>query len=93
MTEWREENKAQIISGVIFIDEVHMLDLECFSFLNRIMESDLSPILVMSTNKGIVQVRGSTHLSPHGIPVDMLDRSLIIRTQPYTQDVYFLLNF
>lgn len=70
-----------------------MLDLECFSFLNRIMESDLSPILIMSTNKGIIKVRGSTHLSPHGIPVDMLDRSLIIRTKPYTEDVIFLFFF
>lgn len=87
MTEWREENKAQILSGVIFIDEVHMLDLECFSFLNRIMESDLSPILVMATNKGVVQVRGSVHHSPHGIPIDMLDRCLIIRTQGYSDNV------
>jgi RuvB-like protein 2 len=35
VTEWREENKAQIVPGVLFIDEVHLLDLECFSYLNR----------------------------------------------------------
>lgn len=57
------------------------------------MESDLSPILVMSTNKGVVKVRGSSHLSPHGIPVDMLDRSLIIRTQTYSQEVIFVSTF
>ncbi|KAI7751099.1 hypothetical protein M8C21_020504 [Ambrosia artemisiifolia] len=31
VAEWREEGKAVIIPGVLFIDEVHMLDIECFS--------------------------------------------------------------
>ncbi|KAH7728219.1 AAA family ATPase Rvb2 [Aphelenchoides avenae] len=86
--EWREENKAQIVPGVLFVDEVHMLDLECFSFLNRAIEFELSPILVMATNKGIVNIRGTTLSSPHGIPLDLLDRSLIIRTEPYQEEDY-----
>lgn len=28
VAEWREEGKATIVPGVLFIDEVHMLDLE-----------------------------------------------------------------
>lgn len=86
--EWREENKAQLIPGVLFVDEAHMLDLECFSFLNRYIESDLSPILVMATNRGIVNIRGTSIESPHGIPVDLLDRSLIIRTSKYNKEVF-----
>merc|ERR1712039_991944 len=39
VAEWREEGKADIVPGVLFIDEVHMLDIECFSFLNRALES------------------------------------------------------
>ena len=38
---------------VLFVDEVHMLDIECFSFLNRALESDMAPILIMATNRGI----------------------------------------
>ena len=34
IAQWQEENKADLIPGVLFIDEVHMLDIECFSFLN-----------------------------------------------------------
>ena len=30
-----------------------MLDIECFSFLNRALESDMAPILIMATNRGI----------------------------------------
>lgn len=32
-----------------------MLDIECFSFLNRALESDLSPVLIMATNRGITR--------------------------------------
>lgn len=59
---------------MLFIDEAHMLDLECFSFLNRAIESDLSPILVIATNKGHEYIRGTQIKSPHGIPIDLLDR-------------------
>merc|ERR1712118_531375 len=33
VAEWREEGRATIVPGVLFVDEVHMLDIECFSFL------------------------------------------------------------
>ena len=51
VAEWREEGKASIIPGVLFIDEVHMLDIECFSWLNRALESDLAPVLIIATNR------------------------------------------
>lgn len=86
VAEWREEGKAEIVPGVLFIDEVHMLDIECFSFLNRALENEMAPILVVATNRGITTIRGSNYKSPHGIPLDLLDRLLIITTQPYTED-------
>uniref|UniRef100_A0A1J3CJX0 RuvB-like helicase n=1 Tax=Noccaea caerulescens TaxID=107243 RepID=A0A1J3CJX0_NOCCA len=86
VAEWREEGKAEIVPGVLFIDEVHMLDIECFSFLNRALESEMSPILVVATNRGVTTIRGTNQKSPHGIPIDLLDRLLIITTQPYTDE-------
>ena len=83
VAEWREEGKAELVPGVLFVDEVHMLDLECFSFLNRALESDMAPVLIMATNRGITRIRGTNYKSPHGIPIDLLDRLLIISTQPY----------
>jgi len=64
---------------------VHMLDVECFSFLNRALENDLSPVLVVATNRGITKIRGTNYRSPHGVPIDLLDRLLIIQTKPYTE--------
>ena len=127
VSDWREEGKAEIVPGVLFIDEVHMLDIECFSFLNRALESDLSPVLIVATNRGITRIRGTNYKSPHGahlashalcapcalgrrqrrlsrrspfcwlgvslcgcacaagVPIDLLDRMLIISTTPYTE--------
>lgn len=78
-----DEGVAELVPGVLFIDEVHMLDMECFSYLNRALESSLSPIVIFATNRGICTVRGTDMASPHGIPVDLLDRLVIIRTETY----------
>ena len=72
--EWREEGKAEINPGVLFIDEAHMLDIECFSFLNRALESEMAPVVVMATNRGITRIRGTNYRGPHGMPIDLLDR-------------------
>lgn len=86
VAEWREEGRATIVPGVLFIDEVHMLDMECFSFLNRALESDMAPVLVIATNRGIAKIRGTQYKSPHGIPLDLLDRLMIVSTVPYTEE-------
>ncbi|KAI7847988.1 RuvB-like 2 [Circinella umbellata] len=86
VAEWREEGKADIVPGVLFIDEVHMLDIECFSFLNRALEDEMSPVVVMASNRGVTKIRGTKYKSPHGIPVDLLDRMLIISTSAYKEE-------
>ena len=35
-----------------------MLDIECFSYLNRALEHDMAPVLVVATNRGITNIRG-----------------------------------
>eukprot|EP00593_Proboscia_inermis_P000828 CAMPEP_0171292864 /NCGR_PEP_ID=MMETSP0816-20121228/873_1 /TAXON_ID=420281 /ORGANISM="Proboscia inermis, Strain CCAP1064/1" /LENGTH=454 /DNA_ID=CAMNT_0011763043 /DNA_START=279 /DNA_END=1643 /DNA_ORIENTATION=- len=79
-----DQGVAELVPGVLFIDEVHMLDIECFTYLNRSLESTLSPIVVFATNRGVCTIRGTDVLAPHGIPVDLLDRMLIVRTIPYS---------
>lgn len=75
---------AELVPGVLFIDEVHMLDIECFTYLNKALESPLAPIVIFATNRGICTIRGTDIKSPHGIPIDLLDRLLIIKTVPYS---------
>ncbi|KAF4612434.1 hypothetical protein D9613_004370 [Agrocybe pediades] len=86
VAEWREEGKAEIVPGVLFIDEVHMLDIECFSYLNRALESDLAPLVIMASNRGTARIRGTNFRSPHGLPLDLLDRVLIVSTKEYEED-------
>lgn len=51
-----DQGVAELVPGVLFIDEVHMLDIECFTYLNRALESSLAPIVIFATNRGVCQV-------------------------------------
>lgn len=74
-----------------------MLDMECFTYLNRALESPLSPYVVVASNRGMTTIRGTEYdgivggsgvgiRSPHGIPIDLLDRCMIVKTSLYTRD-------
>lgn len=86
ISQWEEEGKSELLPGVLFIDEVHMLDMECFSFLNRALESEKAPIVILATNRGITTIRGTNYKSPHGLPIDLLDRLVIIHTEAYQEE-------
>lgn len=61
-----------------------MLDIECFTYLNRALESPISPIVILASNRGNTLIRGTPDLiAAHGIPPDLLARLLIIPTHPY----------
>jgi RuvB-like protein 1 (pontin 52) len=74
-----------------------MLDMECFTYLNRALESPLSPYVVLASNRGMTTIRGTEYdgitggsgegiISPHGIPIDLLDRCMIVKTSPYSRN-------
>ncbi|OCK95564.1 TIP49-domain-containing protein [Cenococcum geophilum 1.58] len=86
VAEWKEEGKAEIVPGVLFIDEVHMLDIECFSYINRALEDELAPIVIMASNRGNTKIRGTDYRSPHGLPLDFLDRVVIVSTHQYSKE-------
>ncbi|MGQ9478699.1 MAG: RuvB-like domain-containing protein, partial [Thermoproteota archaeon] len=81
-----QEDRCELLPGVVFIDECSMLDIETFAFLNRALEQELAPIIIFATNRGFSTVRGTDIRSPHGMPLDLLDRLLIINTKPYTKE-------
>lgn len=61
-----------------------MLDIECFTYLNRALESSISPIVILASNRGKTVVRGTGDIvAAHGIPPDLLARLLIVPTKPY----------
>jgi RuvB-like protein 1 (pontin 52) len=85
VNKYIDQGIAELVPGVLFIDEVHMLDMECFADLHRALESSISPIVILATNRGRCLVRGSDYvISPHGVPTDLLDRLIIIRTAQYS---------
>jgi RuvB-like protein 1 (pontin 52) len=64
-----------------------MLDIECFTYLNRALESPISPIVILASNRGNVAIRGTESITAaHGIPPDLLARLLIVPTHTYDPD-------
>jgi len=87
VNKYIDQGVAELVPGVLFIDEVHMLNLECFTYLNRALESTLSPIVIFATNRGHCTIKGTDDIqSPHGMPIDLLDRIMIIKMLPYGKD-------
>jgi len=87
VNKYIDDGVAELVPGVLFIDEVHMLDIECFTYLHRALESTIAPIVIFATNRGRTIIRGTEDImSPHGIPLDLLDRLLIVKTMPYSEE-------
>ena len=84
--KWVDEGRAFIHPGVLFIDDSHLLDLEAFSFLGRAIESELVPIIILATNRGMSRIRGTDVVAPLGFPLDLIDRSVIIGTEEYDKE-------
>ncbi|EXJ95423.1 RuvB-like helicase 1 [Capronia coronata CBS 617.96] len=84
VSRYIDQGVAELVPGVLFIDEVHMLDIECFTYLNRALESPISPIVILASNRGNTVIRGTQDIrGAHGVPPDLLARLLIIPTHPY----------
>jgi len=72
---------------MLTVNKVHMLDIECFTYLNRALEQRISPIVVLASNRGMCTIRGTEDIvAAHGIPPDLLARLLIIPTHAYDSD-------
>lgn len=52
-----DQGIAELVPGVLFIDEVHMLDLETFTYLHKSLESPIAPIVIFATNRGKCVIR------------------------------------
>ncbi len=73
--------------ALVHLPQAHMLDVECFTYLNKALESPIAPIVVLASNRGMAAIRGADDLvAAHGVPPDFLTRLLIIPTHPYDED-------
>lgn len=87
VNKYIDQGIAELVPGVLFVDEIHMLDIECFTYLHRALESPISPIVIFATNRGHCTIKGTEDvIAPHGIPLDLLDRIMIIKTMMYTNE-------
>ena len=84
VSKYIKSKKAEILNGVLFIDEAHTLNFDSFCFLTRLLDSRYSPLILLSTNRTtIVNLK---NFLDSKIPINFLNRCLIIRTKKYVQN-------
>lgn len=71
------------------VSSTNMASPHCFPYPGTLPVAHTLSVPLQHTHSlslrfSLMQVRGTDMASPHGIPVDLLDRLVIIRTQPYT---------
>lgn len=57
VNKYIDQGIAELVPGVLFIDEIHMLDLETFTYLHKSLESPIAPIVIFATNRGRCVIR------------------------------------
>lgn len=82
VSSYLSTGSAEVVPGVLFIDESHVLDQECFSFLGRLLESPRCPVLILATNRGAAPAAGSDEAGPFGMPRAFASRLFITRIGP-----------
>uniref|UniRef100_G3R4Q3 RuvB-like helicase n=1 Tax=Gorilla gorilla gorilla TaxID=9595 RepID=G3R4Q3_GORGO len=82
VNKYIDQGIAELVPGVLFVDEVHMLDIECFTYLHRALESSIAPIVIFASNRGNCVISQAT-VKGHALPVLRLSRWRTIRRTVY----------
>ncbi|KAH9386532.1 RuvB-like protein 1 [Nematocida major] len=72
---------AEIIPGVLFIDESHILDVDCYSFLSTMLELPTCPVLILATNREHAKIPGTEETGQFGMPPIFISRLFVVRTE------------
>ena len=51
LLSYNKRSKIEIFKGVLFIDEVHNLNLNCIRYINKVFNHRLFPFVIITTNK------------------------------------------
>lgn len=83
VSNYIRDKKAEIINGILFIDEAHFLDRESFGYLSKILDSPFPPIVILATNR--TTFFKSIFPSNLIFPIGFLSRCLTVKTRKYDQ--------
>lgn len=100
MKEWIDEGRAYLKTGVLIINESHLLNPESYSFLNTVVEMHVAPIVILVTAEkeepqgsiktewpqGSNKTEGTQGCTKFAVPSDFLSRALVVRTDEHTPE-------
>lgn len=89
VNKYIDQGVAELVPGVLFVDEVHMLDIECFTYLHRALESSIAPIVIFASNRGNCVIR---YPSPPGASASPGPRRPCVTRRGGEEGALFLLR-
>jgi DNA helicase TIP49 (TBP-interacting protein) len=78
ITDYLVKDKAQIIPGILFIDEAYMLDHDALLFLAKLTETKFCPFIILATNRNM-NFNFEKFIGTN-FPIDLVKKSLSITT-------------
>jgi DNA helicase TIP49 (TBP-interacting protein) len=78
IADYLVKNKAQIIPGILFIDEAYMLDHDTLLFLANLTETKFCPFIILATNRNMNF--NFEKFTGTNFPIDLVKKSLSITT-------------
>nr|UXY87966.1 RuvB-like protein 2 [Cryptomonas curvata] len=82
--KWQKNKKVTIIKGILLLENANLLNVDIFGYLCKNIESFLSPSIILTIGNSDLKIHNNDFVYSHGIPIDFLDRFLIIQTNPYS---------
>ena len=73
-----EHGIAELVAYAFFVYEANILDIECYTYLNKALESPLATIIILVINRGIYTIRVTDIKSLNYIPINLFERLLYL---------------
>jgi RuvB-like protein 1 (pontin 52) len=79
--------KTEIIPGILLIDDIHILDSENLLIINKILESNFSPLFILATNR--INIINLSSLFERNIFFDFIKKCLTVTIKQIKQNDLF----
>mmetsp|Transcript_529 Transcript_529/g.1244 ORF Transcript_529/g.1244 Transcript_529/m.1244 type:complete len:223 (-) Transcript_529:436-1104(-) len=83
--DWISKGRVKLTRGLLVLDDIHIFDLDCLSFLGKNFEYILSPFFIFTFNGKNQKKISRNSCFFDGMPLDFLDRLLLLHMKPNTE--------
>mmetsp|Transcript_10471 Transcript_10471/g.20613 ORF Transcript_10471/g.20613 Transcript_10471/m.20613 type:complete len:435 (-) Transcript_10471:103-1407(-) len=86
VSKYVSEKKVELVMGILFIDEAHILDQQSLFFLTKLSEVSYSPLIILATNRetNFNFEKGKSSL----FPIEFLKKCVSVPIEPLERKIF-----